>query len=327
MLQCKMNPFRKLPMAPSFSSLRRSGSSLLRMTTQLTGQLLANAQAHLRSPGETLTRPDASVRPSSMDPGDNPGGLVLHTHIPRNLAPLAPLVVLLHGCGQDPVAFAAETGWRDLADRHGFALLMPGQTEANNPQRCFNWFRPGDVGRDKGEAGSIRTMIETVVTRHGLDRSQIFVTGLSAGGAMTACLLASYPDVFAAGAVVAGLPAGVANNVMSAMSRMGGRGTELSAAGLADCARALAPSGYTGPWPRLSIWRGEADTVVAPTNAEQIALQWTALTGLSAAEETRGTRKTWGTPTVMELWTLPGVGHVYPPQAPAEILRFFQASK
>ena len=99
-------------------------------------------------------------------------------------------------------------------------LLLPEQTQANNPKTCFNWFLPGDTARDRGEALSIRQMIEKTIGAHGIDRSRVFVTGLSAGGAMTAAMLATYPEVFAAGAIIAGLPYGTAGNAQQAFESM-----------------------------------------------------------------------------------------------------------
>jgi len=265
----------------------------------------------------------------------NPGNLTLHTHVPAGLADHAPLVVLLHGCGQDPESFADETGWRALADRHGFVLLMPGQTDGNNPQRCFNWFRPGDMGRDHGEAGSIASMTRATLARHRCDPARVFITGLSAGGAMTACLLASYPDLFAAGAVVAGLPAGAARNVMAAMSRMAGRGRHLSAAEWTARAHAMAPPGFAGTFPSVSIWQGSADPVVAPENARLLAEQWTGLHAIALpptqTEVHPGiTCDSWGGPkATVQLWTIADAGHVYPVResqgvsAAAEIARFW----
>jgi len=279
----------------------------------------ATTQALDQFQGLAREMPIAEVPAAVPQPSSNPGHLTLHTHIPQGLPAGAPLVVLLHGCGQEPQSFARETGWRSLADRHGLALLMPGQTEANNSQTCFNWFRPGDTARGQGEAGSIAAMTEAVITAHRCDRRRVFATGLSAGGAMTASLLAAYPDVFAAGAVVAGLPAGAANNVMSAMSRMAGRGGERSRSEWLGLARALAPSGFTGPWPRLSIWHGSADNVVAPSNGLDLARQFASLHGviqsISRPRFARGVQHTvWNANDhpVVELWQLDGVGHLYP---------------
>ena len=116
------------------------------------------------------------------------------------------LVVVLHGCGQTAAAYDFGTGWSTLAKRYGFALLMPEQQGANNANTCFNWFNPGDVARGRGEAASIRQMVARMVADHKIDPRRIYVTGLSAGGAMTSVMLATYPEVFAGGAIIAGLP-------------------------------------------------------------------------------------------------------------------------
>ena len=126
-------------------------------------------------------------------------------------------MVVLHGCTQTAAGYELGAGWSTLARRYGFALLMPEQTKANNARLCFNWFEPHDIQRGEGEAASIRAMVEQMARAHGIDRKKIFVTGLSAGGAMSAVMLATYPDVFAGGAMIAGLPYGVANNVRQAL--------------------------------------------------------------------------------------------------------------
>ncbi len=130
--------------------------------------------------------------------GPNPGALAAKFHVPNGLEEGAPLVVVLHGCTQTAAGYDYHSGWSRLADEAGFALLFPEQQRANNPNLCFNWFLPGDARRGSGEALSIRQMIETMVATHGLDRTRIFITGLSAGGAMASAMLASYPEVFAA---------------------------------------------------------------------------------------------------------------------------------
>lgn len=325
-------------MAITMKQIQRSGRRFLRLTTKLLASVTTLDGASLPS-AKARAKPKeprkAKAQAAAFSP--NPGGLSMHVHVPAGLPARAPLVVLLHGCGQDPEAFAAESGWTRLADTSGFALLMPGQMEANNRHRCFNWFRPADTGRDLGEAGSIHAMIEAMLKKHRLDPGRVFVTGLSAGGAMTACLLASYPGVFAAGAVVAGLPAGSASGVVGAMTRMAGHGADLSPQEWMARARALAPIGHAGPWPRLSVWRGEADTVVAPINGSQLAVQWTQLAGLEAPPEMETVkpgveRQRWGKqgePAQVELWTVAGMGHVYPVagadgiSAAKEIARFW----
>ena len=114
-------------------------------------------------------------------------------------------------------------------------------------------------------------MIETLVLQHGIDRERIFVTGLSAGGAMTSVMLATYPDVFAGGAIIAGLPYGCASSVPEAFDRMRGRGfpTQKNLQALLRSA-----STHTGPWPTISIWHGTADHTVVPSNMAAIIGQW-----------------------------------------------------
>src|SRR5690242_2678934 len=145
--------------------------------------------------------------------GSNPGKLRMFTYRPQFLAEHPALMVVLHGCTQTAAGYDQGAGWSTLADRYGFALLLPEQQRSNNPNGCFNWFLPAHSRRDRGEVLSIRQMIETSVVDHGVDRRRIFITGLSAGGAMTSNLLACYPEVFAGGAIIAGIPFGAATNV------------------------------------------------------------------------------------------------------------------
>ncbi len=257
------------------------------------------------------------------DFGANPGNLAMLTYRPTGLAAGAPLVVLLHGCGQDPAGFAADSGWIALADRVGMALVLPTQSADNNRQRCFNWFRPAHVARGGGEAQSVRAMIADAVSRFDADPRAVYVAGLSAGGAMAVALLAAYPDVFAAGASIAGLPVGAAGGAASALARMAQAGPEgRSPEQWADEVRHTGPTDYRGPWPRLSIWHGGLDTVVDPANAFLLVQQWRAVHGLIEAPATTDTtllmrHDMWGgtrRPCV-ELWTIPKMAHGYPVDA------------
>src|ERR1019366_7331274 len=124
--------------------------------------------------------------------GANPGDLRMFSYVPDNLQPTPALVVVLHGCGQTAAGYDLGAGWSTLAKRYGFVLLMPEQPPSNNANGCFNWFNPEDTARDSGEACSIRQMIARMVGDIGIDQHRIFVTGLSAGGAMTSVMLATY---------------------------------------------------------------------------------------------------------------------------------------
>lgn len=212
--------------------------------------------------------------------GSNPGNLLARSFIPPGLRRAAPLVVVLHGCTQNAASYDGGSGWSQLAKRDGFAVLFPEQQRANNANLCFNWYLPGDARRDHGEARSIAQMVKHMIALHGLDQSQVFVTGLSAGGAMTSVMLASYPELFAGGAVIAGLPFATANSLPEALERMRGQGSPTRKA-LADRARASAP--HTGRKPSLSVWHGTHDTIVDPGNASVIVDQWRDLHGVGGA--------------------------------------------
>src|SRR5215207_11760807 len=128
--------------------------------------------------------------------GFNPGRLALYAYVPAGMGKGAPLVVVLHGCTQTAASYDEGSGWSRLADEHGFAVAFPEQRSENNGKLCFNWFDPRHTERGRGEAQSIAQMIEHMVVAHGLDGSRIYITGLSAGGAMTSVMLATYPELF-----------------------------------------------------------------------------------------------------------------------------------
>src|SRR5260221_12078586 len=121
------------------------------------------------------------------------------TYLPDNLSPRPALVVVLHGSMQSAANYDRGVGWSTLADRYGFALLMPEQSRKNNLNRSFNWFQRNDAQRGQGEAHSIVQMVEQMVRDHDIDRRRIFVTGLSAGGPMPLSMVPTYPEVFTAG--------------------------------------------------------------------------------------------------------------------------------
>ena len=249
--------------------------------------------------------------------GANPGNLNARYYVPEGLEGPAPLVVVLHGCTQDAAVYDHGSGWSTLADRHGVILLFPEQKRSNNPMLCFNWFSAEDNSRGMGEAASIRSMIEAMKNAHGADPERIFVTGLSAGGAMASAMLATYPEIFAAGAIIAGVAYGCAGDVSQAFDCMGGRARSDAGALGASVRRA---SAHKGPWPRVQVWQGSADRTVVASNADSIALQWTHLHGLGPkpdrSDRVEGyPRKAWldskGEPLV-EQYEITGMAHGIP---------------
>lgn len=263
----------------------------------------------------------AGTQTEIRDFGTNPGQLRMFHYVPDHMRDPAPLVVLLHGCKQTALVFAEATGWIQYADRWGFALLMPQQQSVNNSFLCFNWFRPEDATRDQGEALSIRQMIARSQSDLKIDPRKIYVTGLSAGGAMTAVLLATYPEIFAGGATLAGIPYGCASGLFSALwCQWFGR--DWTPAEWGEVVReASADAGLSGSYhPRISIWQGESDWVVNPDNAQELLEQWTQVLDIDQIPDLEETVKGYphrvykdahGTSWV-ETYTIPGMGHGAP---------------
>lgn len=290
-------------------------SALAAAVTLVTGAALvphaAEAQAAPRA---------AAALERVADFGANPGALTMYVHRPASLPAKAPVVVALHGCTQNAQLYADNSGLNTFADRHGFLVVYAETTTANNANRCFNWFQPGDTRRGQGEAASIRQMVAHATTAYGTDPAKAHVTGLSAGGAMTSVMLAAYPEVFAAGAVVAGIPYGCGADVVSAFSCMS-PGADRTPAAWSQAVRDAHP-GYAGPWPRVAIWHGDNDATVAPRNADELRDQWTAVHGLGqtpSRTSTLGpdnTRRseyvTAGGRTAVEVNKVPGIGHGTP---------------
>jgi poly(hydroxyalkanoate) depolymerase family esterase len=248
--------------------------------------------------------------------GSNPGNLKMYRYVPAGLPTGRPVVVALHGCTQNATGYGTGSGWTELADRLRFTVVLPEQQSGNNFNKCFNWFEAGDTTRGQGEAESIAQMVRKTITDTGADAARVHVTGLSAGGAMTAVMLATYPDMFAGGGVVAGIAYRCAASMIDAFSCMN-PGKNNTPAALGDKVRAA--SSHTGPWPTVSVWQGSADYTVAPANATELVEQWTNVHGIPATPTSTDTVA--GYPhamyaangrTVVETYTITGMGHGQP---------------
>ncbi|MEV6164204.1 PHB depolymerase family esterase [Streptomyces sp. NPDC052052] len=248
--------------------------------------------------------------------GTNPGNLQMYEYAPADLPADAPLVIALHGCGQTADGYHTNSGWSKYADLWDFAVVYPQTTSANNSLSCFGWFDPSEDSRGKGEAASIVQMVEYAKQQYGSDADRVYVTGLSAGGGMTANLLAAYPDVFAGGSVASGLPAQCATSQTAASGCQTASQT-LTPAQWGDKVRAAYP-GYTGSWPRVAIWQGTSDYTVYPANATALRDQWTNVWGISQTPSSTDTLTGNTTRTVyndsagnpaVEMYSISGMGH------------------
>lgn len=222
--------------------------------------------------GPTQAGGDAGLEPVE-DFGENPGNLRLYSYVPDHVEADAPLVVVAHGCLQSAADVAAHSGWRELADRHGFTLLFPETAKTNEPfAGCFRTWLPEHQSRDAGEPLSIRNQVAWALTALEADPARIYMTGQSSGGLLTSVMLASYPELFAAGAVQSAYPYRCAN----AFEDLAPCSQALKPPpdnGWGDLVRAAAP-GYAGPRPRISLWHGGADTVIVPANLDLQIEQW-----------------------------------------------------
>ncbi len=227
--------------------------------------------------------------------GDNPGNLTLKIYKPSKVQRNAPLVVLMHGCQQQAIPFATETGWQELAEQKGFYLLLPEQNTSNNAMRCFTWFEKSDISRDKGEVASIMAMIEYMESNYSINSDKIFTAGLSAGATMSAALMATYPERIAAGAITSGVSFGCASSVGDSFICMFSP-NDLDAQTRGDLVRE-ASGNFRGKYPKVTIIHGEKDYLVKPTNADHSEEQW---------------KNVHGESMVVEKIIIPGLGHGWP---------------
>lgn len=303
----------------------------------MAGQTVEDVEVHEQPAAEPAARAGGAGRFLSGTFRNHAGTRAYKLYVPENAGdkPL-PLVVMLHGCKQNPDDFAAGTGMNRLADEQKCLVLYPGQSVNANGSNCWKWFEPADQRRDLGEPSIIADMTRKVMQEHRVDPDRVYVAGLSAGGAMASIMAASYPELYAAVAIHSGLPAGSAHDVASAFGAMkqGGK----------------APSHiYRKPVPVI-VFHGDRDHTVNPDNggkalsqslgARHAACKTEVTTGRS--EQGRSyTRTNFVQPdgsTIGEQWTIHGAGHAWSggnragsytdpkgPDASREMMRFFQS--
>jgi poly(hydroxyalkanoate) depolymerase family esterase len=210
---------------------------------------------------EAAPAAEVVVRPASFTAGVYTSGGTphpYHLYIPAAPAVASrtpmPLIVLLHGCTQNATDFAQGTAMNELAEKHQCMVLYPEQTTKGNSARCWNWFEPDHQKRGKGEPGMIAGLTRKVLSGQAGDVGRVYIAGLSAGGAMASVVAGLYPELFTALGVHSGLPAGAAQDMLSAFSAM----------------RNGAPGGDAQALPTI-VFHGSADKTVHPDNGEHIS--------------------------------------------------------
>ena len=261
---------------------------------------VVNPRSRGAEPAGTQAPPGAAFQSASYT---GPAGTrPYRLYVPTNPGQPAPLLVMLHGCTQSAVDFAAGTRMNEVAEAQGAYVLYPVQVQSANAQRCWNWFNPADQARDGGEAALIAGMTRAVMTAHPIDPSRVFVAGLSAGGAQAAILAATYPELFAAAGIHSGLACGAASDVSSAFRAM--------------------RQGHAGQGrhrTRTIVFHGDRDATVHPRNADAVADQVEAdgkletEQGVSAGGlgYTRTVQRDRSGRPVLERWLVHGAGHAW----------------
>jgi len=275
----------------------------------------------------------------------------------------APLLVMLHGCTQDPDDFARGTRMNEVAEAHGLLVAYPEQTAAGNPQKCWSWFDPAHQERGRGEPEDVARVAREVMASHRVDAARVYVAGVSAGGAMALGVAAAYPELFAAAGSHSGIAYRAAGGVQQALGAMQRGAADTAGLGAAVAA---AMGGRARPLPVI-VFHGGVDPVVRALNAGQTAAQWAAASALAGRPLRPVADEAYGPPppppgaearppvpapegfrpsrtrfldgagrTGLELWVVPGLAHAWSggspegtftdprgPDASREMVRFF----
>ncbi len=281
------------------------------------------------------------------------GGRAYKLYVPSGYTgrEAVPLIVMLHGCTQNPDDLAAGTSMNELAETRTFLVAYPAQAQNANMQRCWNWFKASDQQRGRGEPAIIAGITRQVAEEYSVADGRVYVAGMSAGGAMAAIMGATYPDLYAAVGVHSGLAPGAAHDLASAFSAMQGGGAS-------NTHQQGAPTGGSEVSVPVIVFHGDRDTTVHPRNAEQLLAYYRTADGTPGGRNaagkpvppvavrkgqvpdghayTRATQRDAEGRPIMEQWTVHGLGHAWSggshagsytdvkgPDASAEMVRFF----
>jgi poly(hydroxyalkanoate) depolymerase family esterase len=239
------------------------------------------------------------------------GALAYWLYLPSQPARGLPVVIMLHGCSQNPQDFASGTEMNLLAEELGFIVAYPGQTASANMARCWNWFKSGDQQRDSGEPAKIAALTREIIAEHAADASRVYVAGLSAGGAAAAIMGSAYPDIYAAIGVHSGLARGAATSVTSAFAAM--RNGSLQTQG----------RGRAGRFVPVITFHGDNDATVHPINSTQIVANAVEEIGMPLTTKSQRGGKAQGRTYTREIscsadgtvqieqWTVHGASHAW----------------
>ncbi len=280
---------------------------------------------------------------------DRAGSRAYKLYIPSGyvVGQVAPLVVMLHGCTQNPDDFAAGTHMNVLAEEHTFLVAYPAQAQNANISKCWNWFETADQQRGQGEPSLIAGITRQIVDEYDVDADRVYVAGMSAGGAMAAIMGEAYPDLYAAVGVHSGLAPGAAHDLSSAFTAMRGG----SPGGAVSARRVAGESARTVP---TIVFHGDRDTTVHPGNGDQLLAHFANTGGREIKEApalrarvrqgqvpgghsyTCSTYHDASDHAIVERWNVNGLGHAWSggslpgsytdpkgPDASAEMVRFF----
>jgi poly(hydroxyalkanoate) depolymerase family esterase len=333
LIQRSLGGQKAAPPAPPREPARREesrapapepGTRVREMVGQVVGQVVGDVVRGLAPVLKGLGNPLRQPAPPAARKSPAGGAFVLLSHtatagtreyklfIPSHPDRRAPLIVMLHGCTQNPDDFAAGTGMNALAERAGLYVAYPAQSRQAHAQRCWNWYDPRDQVRGSGEPAIIAGLTQAIMAEHPIDPARVYIAGLSAGGAAALTIARAYPDLYAAVGVHSGLAAGCARDLGSALMAM-----QVGAPGLAATTPFGAPA--TGTRVPTIIFHGEDDGTVSVRNADQVLAQ-ADVTGLTARSETMEGRGHPFTRTryrdaagrvVVEDWRVRGAGHAW----------------
>ena len=355
------------PMLDVNDSIRRALSSAGMLNHDAALQTpSATAGVKLRLVRSPLTMAEVASGSSCLDTPALPGQFVSRSYsnaagarayklyIPKTYADKRmPLIVMLHGCTQNPDDFAAGTRMNELADKHAFLVAYPAQSANANGSNCWNWFNVSNQARDRGEPSLIAGITREVASSYRVDDQRIFVAGLSAGAAMAVILGATYPELFAAVGAHSGLPYGAAKDVPSAFAAMRGSSGPIFRRRVVK-SRTSTPRVAPTRAPPTIVFHGDRDTTVHADNGSEIVDQAIALGGAQTRLEksvqlrvpsngrecTITTYRDLMMRPCIEHWVLHGSGHAWSggcpqgsyidergPDASAQMVRFFLAQR